>query len=432
MIRLEKLRELALRTAPAPGRPRHLSAASGLVRVEDRLYVIADDEHQLGVFSAEGSEPGTLLTVLPGRLPDGALERKAAKADLEALTRLPGMMEFPHGALFALGSGSRPNREVGALIELDAWGLAGEPAIQVNLHRLYSALRTHLPALNVEGAFTTAEHFCLLHRGNKRDATNACISLPLRTALDALAEGRPIMATPPLDIRPFDLGAIRGVPLCFTDGAALPDGRFVFTAVAEDTEDSYEDGARALQRLKPTKKDVVIGVSASGMTPYVRGGLTRARKAGSKIIFVTCDPRTELQTFVDLIIAPAVGPEVIAGSTRLKAGTATKMVLNMLTTTAMIRIGKTYGNLMVDVRTGSEKLKDRARRIVERAGGSHGDARRRRDALVGSGAPVVVVVDVVDVVVVVSGGTGTVLGSGSGDCTGGFFLRIDRLEESEA
>jgi N-acetylmuramic acid 6-phosphate etherase len=109
---------------------------------------------------------------------------------------------------------------------------------------------------------------------------------------------------------------------------------------------------------------VVVGVSASGMTPFVRGALTRARKAGSKVLFVTCDPKTELQTFVDLTIALAVGPEVIAGSTRLKAGTATKMALNMLTTTAMIRIGKTYGNLMVDVRTGSEKLKDRARRIV--------------------------------------------------------------------
>src|SRR5206468_3850454 len=79
---------------------------------------------------------------------------------------------------------------------------------------------------------------------------------------------------------------------------------------------------------------------------------------------VTCDPRAELQTFVDLMIAPAVGPEVIAGSTRLKAGTATKIVLNMLTTGAMVRIGKTYGNLMVDVQAGSEKLKDRARRII--------------------------------------------------------------------
>ena len=94
------------------------------------------------------------------------------------------------------------------------------------------------------------------------------------------------------------------------------------------------------------------------------GALTRARRAGSKIIFITCDPRTELQTFVDLTIAPAVGPEVIAGSTRLKAGTATKIVLNMLTTGAMVRTGKTYGNLMVDVQTGSEKLRDRARRII--------------------------------------------------------------------
>jgi N-acetylmuramic acid 6-phosphate etherase len=96
----------------------------------------------------------------------------------------------------------------------------------------------------------------------------------------------------------------------------------------------------------------------------VRGGLTRARKVGAKIIFVTCWPKSELQNFVDLQIAPAVGPEIIAGSTRLKAGTATKMVLNMLTTISMIKLGKTYGNLMVDVRTGSEKLKDRARRII--------------------------------------------------------------------
>ena len=119
-----------------------------------------------------------------------------------------------------------------------------------------------------------------------------------------------------------------------------------------------------MTRFHPTRADVVIGVSASGMTQFVRGALTRARKAGSRIIFVTCDPATELQTFVDLTIAPAVGAEVIAGSTRLKAGTATKLVLNTLTTGAMVRIGKTYGNLMVDVHTGSEKLKDRARRIV--------------------------------------------------------------------
>ena len=147
--------------------------------------------------------------------------------------------------------------------------------------------------------------------------------------------------------------------------AIMAGGRSAIFAAKEGVEDNYEEGARSVNRLRPTKKDVVIGVSASGMTQFVRGALTRARRAGSKIIFITCDPRTELQTFVDLTIAPAVGPEIIAGSTRLKAGTATKIVLNMLTTGAMVRIGKTYGNLMVDVNAlGSEKLRDRARRIV--------------------------------------------------------------------
>src|SRR5579864_7680822 len=146
--------------------------------------------------------------------------------------------------------------------------------------------------------------------------------------------------------------------------AIMAGGQNAMLRSKEGVEDHYEDGARAIMRLRPSKHDVVIGVSASGMTQFVLGALTRARRAGPKIIFVTCDPRTELQTFVDLTIAPAAGPEVIAGSTRLKAGTATKIVLNMLTTGAMVRIGKTYGNLMVDVQVGSEKLRDRARRII--------------------------------------------------------------------
>jgi N-acetylmuramic acid 6-phosphate etherase len=146
--------------------------------------------------------------------------------------------------------------------------------------------------------------------------------------------------------------------------AIMAGGKNAILRPKEGVEDNYEEGMRAINRLRPARHDVVIGVSASGMTQFVRGALTRARRAGSKIIFVTCDPRTELQTFVDLTIAPAVGPEVIAGSTRLKAGTATKIVLNMLTTGAMVRTGKTYGNLMVDVQTGSEKLRDRARRII--------------------------------------------------------------------
>jgi N-acetylmuramic acid 6-phosphate etherase len=146
--------------------------------------------------------------------------------------------------------------------------------------------------------------------------------------------------------------------------AIMAGGQDAVFKTREGVEDNFEEGARSVARLRVSKRDAVIGVSASGITQFVRGALTGARKKGARIIFITCWPGTELQNYVDLIIAPAVGPEVIAGSTRLKAGTATKMVLNMLTTIAMIRVGKTYGNLMVDVQTGSEKLRDRACRIV--------------------------------------------------------------------
>ena len=154
-----------------------------------------------------------------------------------------------------------------------------------------------------------------------------------------------------------------GTPPKLVQGIMAGGQEAVFRA-REGVEDNFEEGARSVARLRATKRDVVIGVSASGITQFVRGALTNARTKGARIIFVTCWPGADLQNFVELIIAPAVGPEVIAGSTRLKAGTATKMVLNMLTTLAMIRVGKTYGNLMVDVQTGSEKLKDRAQRIV--------------------------------------------------------------------
>ena len=122
--------------------------------------------------------------------------------------------------------------------------------------------------------------------------------------------------------------------------AVMAGGREAVFRAKEGVEDNFEEGARSIGRLRLGSKDVVIGVSASGMTPFVRGGLTRARKNGAKIIFVTCWPGSELQNFVDLQIAPSVGPEIIAGSTRLKAGTATKMVLNMLTTISMIKFGQ--------------------------------------------------------------------------------------------
>lgn len=171
---------------------------------------------------------------------------------------------------------------------------------------------------------------------------------------------------------PVTFGTAPGMVL-----ALMAGGKAAMFALREGSEDRYAEGARAAQRILPTKKDVFVGVSASGMTQFVRGALAGARKAGARILFVTCDPASELQTFVDLTIALSVGPEVITGSTRLKAASATKLVLNMLTTAAMVRIGKTYGNLMVDVQSNSNKLKDRARRIVTLATGIDYDAADR-------------------------------------------------------
>ena len=147
--------------------------------------------------------------------------------------------------------------------------------------------------------------------------------------------------------------------------AIMAGGQEAVFQAKEGVEDNYEEGARSIGRLRLTQRDVVVGVSASGMTP-VRARRPdpgaqgrRARSSSSP-----AGPAPSCRTSSTCQIAPAVGPELIAGSTRLKAGTATKMVLNMLTTVAMIKFGKTYGNLMVDVQTGSEKLKDRARRIL--------------------------------------------------------------------
>jgi N-acetylmuramic acid 6-phosphate etherase len=155
--------------------------------------------------------------------------------------------------------------------------------------------------------------------------------------------------------------------------AVMAGGPSAVQKAKEGVEDDGAEGDRMLRRLRPRRTDVVIGISASGITPFVRGAVARARAARTAIVGITCDPHSELANLSDVAIVLSVGPEVIAGSTRLKAGTATKVTLNMLTTTAMVRAGKTYGNLMVDVQSNSEKLRDRARRIIYRVTGLDGE-----------------------------------------------------------
>jgi N-acetylmuramic acid 6-phosphate etherase len=166
--------------------------------------------------------------------------------------------------------------------------------------------------------------------------------------LDA-AECPPTFSTPPELV----VGLIAGGP------SAL-------VRAVEGAEDDPGLGRRDLDAIGLTAADAVMGIATSGRTPYVMGGLARGREVGALTIGLVCNDHAEMAALCDILIAPRVGPEVIAGSTRLKAGTATKMVLNMISTGTMVQLGKTYGNLMVDLRATNAKLLVRTRRIVAR------------------------------------------------------------------
>lgn len=144
----------------------------------------------------------------------------------------------------------------------------------------------------------------------------------------------------------------------------IAGGYTALTKAVEGAEDKPELALADLQEARLSAADVVVGIATSGRTPYVIAGLEYARSIGAAAIGLACNSGSEMVPAADLMITPVVGPEVISGSTRLKAGTATKMVLNMLTTGAMVLLGKTYGNLMVDLRATNTKLVARTRRIV--------------------------------------------------------------------
>jgi hypothetical protein len=244
MIRPTKIRELTLAKPTSEKRPSHLAAASGLVHINNTLYVVADDEHHLGVFLANTADrtPGDLIRLFEGKLPEKTKKRKAEKPDLETLTILPAFAGHPHGALLALGSGSKPNREIAVLLNLDAAGCAQSPPSYIDFGGIYNDLRNELEALNIEGAVVSGNDFFLLQRGNKGSA-NALIKCDLPDLMRDLAAGKPPRLHRAPSIKVINLGEVGGVPLCFTDGAVLPDGAILFTAVAEDADNSIDDGA---------------------------------------------------------------------------------------------------------------------------------------------------------------------------------------------
>lgn len=176
--------------------------------------------------------------------------------------------------------------------------------------------------------------------------------------LDA-SECPPTFSTPPEMVQGFIAG-----------------GDKALRCAVEGCEDSREQGAETIETAAVTDKDVVVGITASGSAAYVLAALEEARRRGARTVGVVTNSGTPLEALCDVCIAPCVGPEVITGSTRLKSGTAQKLVLNMLTTCTMIKLGKVYGNLMVDLSPSNRKLLDRAQRIIrEVTGASEAQAR---------------------------------------------------------
>ena len=147
----------------------------------------------------------------------------------------------------------------------------------------------------------------------------------------------------------------------------IAGGKEAMFSAVEGAEDSEQLGAEDLKKIGFGSRDVLVGIAASGRTPYVIGAMKYARSCGAHVFGVTCSPGSEIEREAEIAITPTPGPEVVTGSTRMKSGTAQKMVLNMLSTGAMIKLGKVYGNLMVDVKPSNEKLIHRCQRIVSEA-----------------------------------------------------------------
>lgn len=230
-------------------------------------------------------------------------------------------------------------RDIDTLPTLDMLTLINDEDQKVAL-----AVRGELPNIAIAVDAITAR----MQRGGRLIYIGAGTSGRLGV-LDA-SECPPTFGTPPELV----VGLIAGGPAALTEAV-------------EGAEDDWYSGTQQIAELNVNENDCVIGIAASGRTPYAIGGLQEAKKRGALTISIACNRPSSLEGMAEIGITPVVGPEVVSGSTRLKAGTAQKMVLNMISTAVMIRLGKTYSNLMVDVQPTNVKLRQRALRIVAEA-----------------------------------------------------------------
>jgi hypothetical protein len=243
MLTPRRLRRLTLDPSAHPRGQPHLSSASGLVRIGRWLYVVADDEHHLAQLDAmdPAHAPLRLIRLAGGVLAHDASERKRAKPDLETLVAFPAI-DGGRALLAAWGSGSRPQRERAFVFNVDEeGGLASSPR-EVSLGPLYRPLQSRFGELNIEAGYVGGPHLHLFQRAHGGQPLNGHVVLDAG-AVRAWLAGTTDEPPAPATIATLDLGRIDGVPLGITDAAAWPAGGFVFTAVAEDTTDAYNDGA---------------------------------------------------------------------------------------------------------------------------------------------------------------------------------------------
>ena len=240
MIELEPVGELYLETPPAPGRPRHLTAGSGLIERDGHLWVVSDEELGLATFRPGALDAGRMHPLTDEELPHAPDERKAAKPDLEALCQLPPGPEWPRGALLTIGSGATAQRRRGWVCLPNPDGTVDQ-TIEISLHALYEALDKELPDLNVEGAAVLGDRLWLAQRGNGEQGDNVLIEFDLEVTMRGIAAER-VVPPEPLSMTSYDLGESGGVALTFSDLMPLPSGRLAYAAASEAGGSTYHDG----------------------------------------------------------------------------------------------------------------------------------------------------------------------------------------------
>jgi len=276
---------------------------------------------------------------------------------------------------------------------------ASHPALASELNRLATETGNSASAdLDTRSALEIAQ---IIHREDARVAPAVEKALPqIATAIDWIADalrsgGRLIYVGAGTSGRIGALDASECPPTFNTDPKqvqfVMAGGPKALGSAVEANEDSPALGQRELAKKRPGKKDVVVGVAASGRTPFTVAAVEYARKRGARTIAVVCNPGSPLERAAELAIVCEVGPEVVAGSTRMKAGTAQKMVLNLLSTGAMTRLGYVYGNLMVNVHLKNKKLVERGVRILMQAAGVDDAIARKTLRQAGNSVPVALV-----------------------------------------